>query len=49
MEKRNYTTPTVSYVGPDLPECLETNVPVAAAVGASVVTSVAATILSKIW
>ena len=49
MEKRNYTAPTVSYVGPDINECLETNAPVAVAVGASVAASIATTITQRIW
>jgi hypothetical protein len=49
MEKKNYVSPTVSYVGPDITECLDTAVPAAAAVGASVAVSVATTITSRIW
>ena len=49
MEKRNYITPTVSYVGPDVPECKETNSPIAMAVATSVANNVTTAIISKIW
>lgn len=49
MEKKNYVAPTVSYVGPDVPECLETNAPLAAAVGTSVITSVTTAVLKQIF
>ena len=49
MEKKTYVSPTVSYVGPDIAECLETAAPAAATVGASVAVSVATTITQRIW
>lgn len=49
MEKKNYIVPTVSYVGPDLNECLETNAPIAVAVGAAVATSVATRVTQTVW
>lgn len=49
MEKKNYTVPTISYVGPDLNECLETNAPIAVAVGASVAASVATAVAQRVW
>lgn len=49
MEKKDYVTPSISYIGPDINECLETNAPVAVAVGASVAASVATAVAKRVW
>lgn len=50
MAKKQYTSPTISYIGPDMnSDQLEAAVPIAAAVAGSVAGAVASAVARKVF